>query len=103
MLAASRSTVTAAYKTLPTIPGWRSHAIYVDRGVLVINKPPGLASQPGPSSVSTAHLDISSPDVLKIGDYWNRAKKANRIAYDLYLNVRWDDLRVQIRVLTECC
>ncbi|KAI0766271.1 pseudouridine synthase [Irpex lacteus] len=65
MLAASRSTVTTAYKTLPTIPRWRSHAIYIDRGVLVINKPSGLASQPGPSSVSTVHPGVSSLDVLK--------------------------------------
>lgn len=44
------STLSKPAAAVPKYRGWRQQAIYVDRGVLVINKPSGLASQPAPSN-----------------------------------------------------
>ncbi|KAI0084735.1 hypothetical protein BDY19DRAFT_517817 [Irpex rosettiformis] len=52
-------------KSISGIPGWRSHVIYIDRGMLVINKPAGLVSQPGPLIVS-CHLPLEGPNTFSI-------------------------------------
>ncbi|KAI0689177.1 pseudouridine synthase [Cytidiella melzeri] len=63
MLAASRSASTATtYKAPAAIPGWRQHAIYVDRAIVVLNKPTGLASQPAPHK---ARQEKSRPTTVR--------------------------------------